>query len=208
MLLADADQHAREGLRRAYDGHWDLEVVGEAGSVVEAVAELDRLSPDVLVAAAPFTDGDGLMLVRQARAANQNLVIVVLAADAGHEDSFAALEAGASMLLRKDADAEEIAAAAWRAIGRPRIPSKGLVEDMQRLLRTASGSQLSPREYDVLLLLAKGLTISQVERWLFISRITAETHVANLCAKFGVDTRDEAVAAAVRCGLIADDPGK
>jgi YesN/AraC family two-component response regulator len=46
VLLVEPDQHAREGLHRAYDGEWDLEIVGEASSVVEALAELDRLSPD------------------------------------------------------------------------------------------------------------------------------------------------------------------
>jgi DNA-binding NarL/FixJ family response regulator len=81
----DADQHAREELRRACDGEWPLEVVGEAGSVAEAVAGLDRLPPDVLVTDVGLTDGDGLTLTRHARAADPNLVIVALTTNATNQ---------------------------------------------------------------------------------------------------------------------------
>jgi DNA-binding NarL/FixJ family response regulator len=208
VLLVDADQHAREGLRRACDAEWPLEVVGEAGSVVEALAELDRLSPDVLASDVGLTDGDGFTLTRRARAAHPDLVIVLLAVNASSDNLFAALDAGASACLSKDRAAEEIAAAAWHAIVSPRMfPAGGPAGVMKRRLQTLSVSQLSPREYEVLLLLANGLDIPRIGRRLFIRESTAETHVTNVHEKLGVADRDQAVMTAVRLGLIRGDGG-
>jgi DNA-binding NarL/FixJ family response regulator len=145
--------------------------------------------------------------LRRARVADRNLVIVVLAANGSNDDLWVALEAGASACVSKDAGAEEIAAVASRAIVVPRIfPARVRADAVQPRLQTSSGRQLSPREYEVLLLLADGLTLPQIERWLFISESTAKIHVANL-EKPGVDNRDHAVMTADRLSFIGDDRG-
>jgi DNA-binding NarL/FixJ family response regulator len=151
-----------------------------------------------------LTDGDGLTLTRRARTANRNLVIVVLGVNASDHDLFAALDAGASGFISRDTGAEEIAAIAWHATAAPRVfPGRVPADAVQRRLQTP-GRQLSPREYEVLLLLADGLDIPQIRRRLFVSKSTAKTHVANLYEKLGVGDPDQAVITAVRLGLIGD----
>ncbi|HEX2810149.1 MAG TPA: response regulator transcription factor, partial [Kineosporiaceae bacterium] len=112
VLLVDDHQLIREGLRRAFDRAGDLQVVGEAGSVAEALSALNRLTPDVVVTDVRLPDGDGIALAHQARQASPDLGVVVLTMYAGDDKLFAALDAGASAFVGKDAPADEVVAAA------------------------------------------------------------------------------------------------
>jgi len=205
VLLVDDHQLIREGLRRAFDRAGDLEVIGEAGSVGEAVNALERLSPDVLVTDVSLPDGDGIALAQRARAAAPELGIVVLTMHAGDERLFAAMDAGASAFVGKDAPAEEVVAAARHAAANPRaFTARDLGEAVQRRMHAPAGPRLSPREREVLELLVDGLAISQIARRLYISESTAKTHVANIYEKLGAGNRAQAVMAAVRLGLVAE----
>ncbi len=205
VLLVDDHQLIREGLRRAFDRAGDLEVVGEASSVAEAVMALDRLSPDVLVTDVRLPDGDGIALSQKARASDPNLGIVVLTMYAGDDKLFAALDSGASAFVGKDSPAEEVVAAARHAAASPRaFTARDLADAMQRRMQAPVGPKLSPRESEVLELLVDGLVISQIARRLFISESTAKTHVANIYEKLGAGNRAQAVMAAVRLGLVKE----
>jgi DNA-binding NarL/FixJ family response regulator len=205
VLLVDDHQLIREGLRRAFDRVGDLQVVGEAGSVAEAVDALTQLNPDVLVTDVSLPDGDGIGLTQRARTGNPELGIVVLTMHAGDDRLFAALDAGASAFVGKDAPAEEVIAAARHAAASPRaFTAKDLSEALQRRMQAPTGPRLSPREREVLELLVDGLAISQIARRLFISESTAKTHVANIYEKLGAGNRAQAVMAAVRLGLVPD----
>src|SRR3982751_5226336 len=169
VLLVDDHQLIREGLRRAFDRAGDLEVVGEAASVANAVDALDRLSPDVLVTDVKLPDGDGIALAQRARQSDPELGIVVLTMYAGDDKVFAA---------------------ARHAAASPRnFTARDLAEAMQRRMHAPSGPKLSPREGEVLELLVDGLVISQIARRLFISESTAKTHVANIYEKLGAGNR-------------------
>ncbi|MFZ0160089.1 MAG: response regulator transcription factor [Kineosporiaceae bacterium] len=203
VLLVDDHQLIREGLRRAFDRAGDVEVVGEAGTVAEAVDALHRLSPRVLVTDVRLPDGDGIALAEKARKSTPALGVVVLTMYAGDDKLFAALDAGASAFVGKDAPAEEVVAAARHAAANPRaFTARDLPEAMQRRMNAPAGPKLSPREREVLDLLVDGLAISQIARRLYISESTAKTHVANIYEKLGAGNRAQAVMAAVRLGLV------
>src|SRR3954465_4362371 len=210
VLLVDDHQLIREGLRRAFDRAGDLEVVGEAASVANAVDALDRLSPDVLVTDVKLPDGAGLALAQRARQSAPELGIVVLTMYAGDDKLFAALDSGASAFVGKDAPAEEVVSAARHAAASPRaFTARDLADAMQRRMHAPQGPKLSPREGEVLELLVDGLVISQIARRLFISESTAKTHVANIYEKLGAGNRAQAVMAAVRLGLVREaGPGE
>ncbi len=203
VLLVDDHQLIREGLRRAFDRAGDVEVVGEAATIAEAVDALNRLSPDVLVTDVKLPDGDGIALAERARRSAPSMGVVVLTMYAGDDKLFAALDAGASAFVGKDAPAEEVVAAARHAAVNPRaFTARDLADAMQRRMNAPSGPKLSPREREVLELLVDGLAISQISRRLFISESTAKTHVANIYEKLGAGNRAQAVMAAVRLGLV------
>src|SRR5689334_14211907 len=105
VLIVDDHQLVRGGLCRAFDRADDLEVVGEASSVAEAVEALDRLSPDVLVTDIGLPDGGGIALVRRARKADPELGVVVVTMYTSDEELFGALDSGASAFVGKDAPA-------------------------------------------------------------------------------------------------------
>jgi DNA-binding NarL/FixJ family response regulator len=205
VLLVDDHQLIRDGLRRAFDRAGDLEVIGEAGTIAEATGQLSRLNPQVLVTDLNLPDGDGIVLAQRARAERPDLGIVVLTMHAGDERLFAALDAGASAFVGKDAPVDEVVAAARHAAVNPKaFTARDLSDALQRRMNAPAGPKLSPREREVLDLLVDGLAISQIARRLFISESTAKTHVANIYEKLGAGNRAQAVMAAVRLGLVAE----
>lgn len=204
VVLVDDHQLIREGLRRAFDRAGDIQVVGESASVGEALEAIERLKPDVLVTDVRLPDGDGINLTTKARGRNPNMGIVVLTMYAGDEQVFAALDAGASGFVGKDAPAEEIVAAARHAAVNPHaFTARDLAGALQRRMSAPTGPRLSPREREVLDLLVDGLAIAQIARRLFISGSTAKTHVANIYEKLNAGNRAQAVMAAVRLGLVS-----
>jgi len=203
VLLVDDHALIREGLRRAFERTGDFEVVGEAGSVAEAHELIAQHSPNVVIFDVRLPDGSGLDATRRARADHPDLGIVVLTMYAGDEQLFGALDAGASAFVPKDAPAEEVVAAARHAAQSPHsFSAADLAEAMKRRM-TPSGPQLSPREREVLGLLADGLGVAQISRKLFISESTTKTHISKLYEKLGAGNRAQAIMAALRLGLIA-----
>ena len=202
VMLADDHELIREGLRRAFEREDDLEVVGEAASVAEAIAVGTHLTPDVAVIDLRRPDGNGLEIVRALRKHSADMGIVVLTMYAGDQQLFDALEAGASAFVPKSAPAEEIVAAARHAAAAPHsFASADLADAMKRRL-SPQGPALSPRETEVLHLLADGLGVAQISRRLYISESTTKTHVSHLYDKLGAANRAQALMTALRLGLL------
>src|SRR3954451_13991667 len=203
VLIVDDHHLVRGGLRMAFDRAEDLEVVGEASSVAEAMAALDQLSPSVLVTDVGLPDGDGIALVRGARKAHPELGIVVVTMYTSDKELFGALESGASAFVGKDAPAHEVVAAARHAAVSPNtFIAPGLADAIERRLQAPAPPPLSPRELEVLELLVDGLAVGQIARRLFISESTAKSHVANIYQKLGVGNRAQAVVTAIRLDLV------
>lgn len=202
VLLVDDHELIRQGLRRAFERDPDFEVVGEAGSVAEALAAIRQHGPGVVILDVRLPDGSGLDVARKIREADSDTGIVVLTMYAGDEQLFGALEAGASAFVPKDSPAEDVVAAARHAAVSPRaFTATDLAGAMRRRL-TPSGPQLSPRERDVLALLADGLGVAQISKQLYISESTTKTHISKLYEKLGAANRTQALMTALRLGLI------
>jgi len=208
VLLVDDHELIRQGLRRAFERAADFEVVGEAGSIAEAFRKLDALTPDVVVVDMRLPDGSGLEIVKAARKARADLGIVVLTMYAGDEQLFGALDSGASAFVPKDAPTDDVLSAARHAAASPQaFTARDLAEAMKRRL-TPTGPQLSPREKEVLGLLADGLGVAAISRKLYISESTAKTHISKLYEKLGAANRAQAIMSALRLGLIRQDHGQ
>ena len=150
-------------------------------------------------------DGTGLDLVRTLRESDGEVGIVVLTMYAGDEQLFGALEAGASAFVAKDAPADDVVAAARHATVSPRSFTAADLADAMRRKMSPSGPQLSPRETEVLGLLAEGLGVSAIARQLFVSESTAKTHISKIYEKLGAANRAQAIMIAIRSGLLSDE---
>lgn len=202
VLLIDDHELIRQGLRRAFERAGDFHVVGEAGTVAEALRTATELQPDVVVTDIQLPDGSGLDITRQLRAARASLGIVVLTMYAGDEHLFGALNAGASAFVPKQSPADEVVAAARHAFASPNAFSAAeLAEAMKRRL-APSGPQLSQRESQVLILLAEGMSVAAISKKLYISESTAKTHISKLYGKLGAGNRAQALMTALRLGLL------
>ena len=205
VLLVDDHELIRQGLRRAFERSDDFEVVGEAGSIDEALRKTAGLRPDVMVIDVRLPDGSGLDLVRAIRKDRADIGLVVLTMYAGDEQLFGALDAGASAFVPKDAPTDDVLAAARHAAASPRaFTANDLSEAMKRRL-APTGPQLSPREKEVLQLLADGLGVAQISKQLYISESTTKTHISKLYEKLGAANRAQALMSALRLGLITQD---
>jgi DNA-binding NarL/FixJ family response regulator len=203
ILLVDDHELIRSGLGTVIDLEDDMDVVGTAGSVAEAIAEYEALSPDVVIADLQLQDGTGLDIVRTIRRSDDKTGLIVLTMHSGDDQIFAAMQAGASGFVGKDAPSSEVVRAARHAWVSPRaFVCAGLVGAM---MRRASGesTSLTEREHDVLLLLADGLGAAAIGEKLYLSESTAKSHIARIYQKLGAANRAQALVTAMRVGLLS-----
>lgn len=190
----------RDGVRGQLAVAADVEVVGEAASTSEALAVLAATPCDVLLADLRLPDAEPGTLVRRARAEHPDLVVLVLSTYATPADVRTALDAGADGYLVKDTGRAELLDAVrtsrhgGRLLGRS-VPDPGVGPAMP-----------SPRELEVLRLVAAGLTNRQIATRLRLGEATVKTHLQHVCAKLGALDRASAVAAGYRAGLL--DPAR
>jgi len=205
VVLIDDHELIRQGLRRAFDRSGEFTVVGEASTVAQGEQTVAHFKPDVTIVDIRLPDGSGLDLVKTFRAARKDLGIVVLSMYAGDEYLFGALDNGASAFVAKDAPVDDVLAAARHAAATPSsFSAPNLAEAMKRRL-SPTGPQLSPREREVLNLLADGLGVAEISKKLFISQSTTKTHVGKLYEKLGAGNRAQALMTALRLGLITSE---
>lgn len=204
VVLVDDHELIRQGLRRAFERADDFSVIGEASSAAQALETVAAAPPDVVVLDVRLPDGSGLDVAKKLRENHPVMGIVVLTMYAGDDQLFGALEAGASAFVPKDSPAEDVIAAARHAAVSPRaFTAKDLAGAMQRRL-SPSGPQLSPREREVLGLLADGLGVAAISKKLYISESTTKTHISKVYEKLGAANRAQALMTAMRLGLITN----
>lgn len=207
VLLVDDHALIREGLCRAFEQTEDLEVVGEAGSVEEALVMVRALEPDVAVVDVNLGDGSGIDLVKQLRTRHADMGLVVCTMYEGDEHLMAALEAGASGFVLKSAPADDVVTAARQAAAAPAsFTAHDLAGAMRRRMLQPQ-VRLTPREGEILALLAEGHSVAVLAQRLYISQSTAKTHMSKLYDKLGAQNRTQAIMAAVRLGLVKADAG-
>ena len=205
VLLVDDHELIRHGLTRAFERQHDFRVVGQAGSISEALTMAEELAPNVVVTDVRLPDGTGLDIVRALRRSDPTVGLVVLTMYAGDDQLFAALEAGASAFVSKDAPADDVVAAARHSRVSPHsFAASNLGEAMRRRLQP-SGPQLTTREREVLALLAEGLGVAAIARSIYVSESTAKTHISKIYDKLGAANRAQAIMIAVRTGILSAD---
>ncbi|WP_121252474.1 response regulator transcription factor [Nocardioides ferulae] len=203
VLLVDDHELIRNGLAGVFDLEPDMSVVGTAASVAEALSTYAELQPDVVVADLQLQDGTGLDIVRAIRRESDRVGIVILTMHSGDDQIFAAMEAGASGFVGKDAPSTEVVKAARHANVSPRsFVCAGLVQAMVRR-STGESSRLSEREHEVLVLLADGLGAAAIGERLYLSESTAKSHIARIYQKLGAANRAQALVTAMRIGLLS-----
>ena len=209
ILIADNHTLFSQGLRSLAETQSDFEVIGEVSDGREAVAKSRELQPDVVLMDVVMPGLNGLDATRQIRQEAPDTRVLALSMHVDKRYVLGMLEAGASGYLAKDAAFEEVARA-LRAVAAGHVylaPNVAglVVEDFTR--RTSSPSSpsapaaLSPREREVLQLLAEGLPASRIARQLHISVKTVETHRRNILGKLELDTVADLVRYAIREGI-------
>lgn len=203
LLVVDGHPVIRSGLARVADGQPDLHVVGEAGTVAEALSLAAALAPDVVSIGTTLGDGNGLELARELRDRYTGLGIVILTSRGEDDVLFRALETGASAFVSKQAALSEVVAAIRHAaVAASSFSAAGLAQALQRRQELSAQLALSPREREVLHLLQEGQSVPAIAATLYISLSTAKTYVARLYEKLGATNRATALMAAVRLGLV------
>jgi DNA-binding NarL/FixJ family response regulator len=203
IRLVVVDEHAliRLGLTRLLAGIADIDLVGEAGSVADAVAVVEETRPTVVVFDASLPNGGGWDLARKLRAADPTLGLVLLNSTSDDAMVCRALDEGLSAFVAKDAPAGNVLAAVRHAAAAPRsFNAVGLAAALAR--RRANSGLLSQRERQVLSLMRDGISLPGIAERIAVSEATVKTYVARLYTKLRVNNRSQALMAAVNQGLL------
>jgi len=207
ILIADDHLVVREGLRAILGVAPDLELVGEAADGAEAVRLAGELSPDVVLMDLRMPGVDGIEAIQQIQARYPSIEIVILTTYDDDEYIVRGLRAGARGYLLKDAGRDVLFEAIRAAArGESLLPSAVVEKVVAHLAepRPARSAGLSEREREVLALLADGAANKQIAARLRITERTVKAHVTSIFNKLGVNSRAEAVAVALRGGLLSD----
>ena len=213
VLIADDQALVRVGLRKILESEPDTSVVGEAGDGEDAVSGAQRLRPDVVLMDIRMPVLDGIEATRRIVRAQPGARILILTTFGLDGYVYDALRAGASGFMLKDAPAEEIVAAVrivanGEALLAPAV-TRAVIEEFARQQPSGGPTpppavgELTPREREVLDLLARGLSNPEICGKLVISEATAKTHVAHILQKLGLRDRVQAVIYAYESGLVA-----
>lgn len=205
VLIVDDHAVVREGLRTYLQLEEHVEVVGEAANGRDALALAEQLRPDVVLMDLQMPEMDGVAATRAIKERLPGSHVVVLTSFTDDQHVLPAIRAGATGYLLKDASAEEIlqaveAAARGQARIHPMVAKK-LMEQVTAPSGPRPVDQLTPRETEVLRLIARGLSNKEIARELVTSERTVKGHVSNILAKLGLADRTQAALYAVREGL-------
>jgi DNA-binding NarL/FixJ family response regulator len=213
VLIADDQALVRVGLRKILESEPEMSVVGEAADGEDAVSAARRLRPDVVLMDIRMPVLDGIEATRRIVGAQPTTRVLILTTFGLDGYVYDALRAGASGFMLKDAPPEEIAAAArivasGEALLAPAV-TRAVIEEFARQPPAAPPTpprgvaELTPREREVLDLLARGLSNPEICERLVISEATAKTHVARILQKLGLRDRVQAVIYAYETGVVA-----
>ncbi|MDX6277106.1 MAG: hypothetical protein QOJ72_1234 [Nocardioidaceae bacterium] len=202
LLLVDDHPVVRDGLRGMCESEPDFRVVGEASDGIEAVQLAKELRPDVVLMDLRMPGGSGVEAIAALAAAGSSANVLVLTTYDTDRDIMAALDAGATGYLLKDAPRDELFGAIRAAAAGESVLSPAVATRVVSRVRTSGSEELSGREADVLALVARGRSNREIARALFVSEATVKTHLGHVYVKLGVNDRASAVATAYDRGLL------
>jgi NarL family two-component system response regulator LiaR len=206
VLIADDHAVVRRGLRTFLELQDEIEVVGEAEDGEQALAEAERLDPDVVLLDLVMPRVDGLAALHGLRERSPRSRVIVLTTFLDDDKLLPAVRAGAAGYLLKDVEPKELVGAirtvhAGDALLHPAAAARVMAELVESS-RPTPASLLTPRETEVLALIARGQPNKVIARELGVSEKTVKTHVSHVLGKLGVTDRTQAALYAVREGLV------
>ena len=207
ILVADDHPVVRDGLVAVLSTQPDFAVVGEAGNGAEVVQKAADLRPDLVLLDLEMPGMDGVEALQQMKMHNPEVPVIVFTAFDSDDRILAAVQAGAQGYILKGAPREQLFEAvrvvhAGGSLLQPVVASKLLRQVSQRVGSSAGSQAMTPRESDVLRLLGEGLQNKEIAERLGIAERTVKFHVGSILRKLDVGNRTEAVATAIRKGLI------
>lgn len=211
VLIADDEPLIRSGFRYILEDEADIEVAGEAGDGAEAVAQVAALRPDIVVMDVRMPGTDGIEATRQILESTNHTKVLMLTTFDRDEYVYEALRAGASAFLLKSAPAESLVTgvrvvAAGESLLAPEITRRLIEEHLRRRPPAAqiatALADLTERELEVLRLVARGRSNSEIAHDLFLSHATVKTYVTRILTKLDLRDRTQAVVFAYESGLI------
>jgi DNA-binding NarL/FixJ family response regulator len=207
VLIVDDHPVTRDGLRTAFNLADEIEVVGEAASGEEAIQVVAETKPDIVFMDVRMPGMNGIQATRHIRENNPDTKIILFTIDESRASVAEAIQAGVSGYLLKDASVGELINAARQAMAGKAVihPSltQAFIEEVQLVDRPSSPeAPLSPREVEILQKIAYGATTKEVADQLGISFHTVKTHLERIFEKLGANDRAQAVAIAIRQGLV------
>ena len=206
VALIDDHHVVRRGLRSYLESFADITVVGEAASGEEALRLIEQWLPDVVVMDLLMPGGiDGIETTKRIRTMTPHTQIVVLTAQTEEARIVAALRAGAIGYLQKDTQPEMLLAAVRAASQGQSVLDRAVATTVLQELTATSKHDLTPREVEVLRLLANGRTNHEIAEALVVGDETVKTHVGNILTKLHLAHRAQAVIYALKRGLISLD---
>jgi len=200
ILIAEDHDVVRDGLASVLAFQQDMTVAGHASNGHECVARFRELKPDVVLMDLSMPELDGVAAIGVIRTDFPDARILVLTTYDGDESVFRALENGARGYLLKDCSTADLLAAIRKVhSGGTHVSERAASRLAERAL---AGGGISPREVEVLNLIAAGKSNKEIAALLFVSEGTVKTHVLNIHQKLGVSDRTEAVVVAIRRGIL------
>jgi DNA-binding NarL/FixJ family response regulator len=213
VVIADDQALVRAGFRMILDAETDIEVVGEASTGGEAIAEIRRLHPDIVLMDVRMPEMDGIEATRQLLSdGGTETKVVMLTTFDMDEYVYEALRAGASGFLLKDVPPEQLvegirAVGSGEALLAPSIMRRVIEEFVRRPPESARTppaelAELTERELEVLRQVARGLSNGEIATELYVSETTVKTHVSHILMKLGLRDRVQAVVFAYESGVV------
>lgn len=204
VLIADDHMVVRQGLRMFLSLDPELEIVGEAADGAEAVKKARELKPDVVLMDLLMPVMDGITATAEIRRALPDTEVLALTSVLEDASVIGAVKAGAIGYMLKDTQADELCRAIKAAAaGQVQLSPRAAARLMREVRVPDSPEALTERETEVLRLLAQGRSNKEIAAALTIGEKTVKTHVSNILAKLGVQSRTQAALYAVRVGLVS-----
>jgi len=200
ILLVDDHEVVRMGLRTLLERRDNISVVGEAGTVEEAIAAAERTEPDVIVMDIRLPDGNGVDACREIRGQRPETKVIMLTSYADDEAIYGSIIAGASGYLLKQTRGQDLASAIERVAAGESLLDPGITEKvLKRMRELAQGESdelaaLTPQERKIIGLIAEGKTNKEIAEEVFLSDKTVKNYVSSILSKLNLRRRSEAAA--------------
>ncbi len=213
VLIVDDHQVVRQGLRTFLSLHDDIEIVGEASDGQSAIELAIELAPDVILMDLVMPKLDGIAATRRIHESRPSVQIIALTSFIEDDKIIPAIQAGAASYLLKDVTADVLVEAIRAAQrGERRLHPEAIRKLMEQVAKppsaSAAASSLTPREIEVLALVAQGKHNREIAETLVISEKTAKMHISNILGKLGLEDRTQLAIYAIQNGLAGPEKSR